>query len=648
MDFPGNEVGDTEMRLLWNKNDITGYISSVTWGGSAKQAARSVTFSVAYSPNDKKVKVLNIKTGDEIVFYPGYPENKKVKFEGIVTTRERKNEAGTLEYTAMDGMIHLLRSSGTYKFSKKTPEKITSMVCKDAKIPVGNLAKTKLNIPKMFFSQRPYYEIIMAAYTKAHQKNKKQYIAQMNGKKLEVVEKGKIIPDFHLIEGERIITSSYSETIDNMVNRVYIYNSDNKKIGSITNNDWIKKYGVFQNAISVDSGSGKTEAKNELHGIDKTASLEALGDIRCVSGLGVIIKDSRTGLKGNYWIENDSHTWENGTYTMSLELAFKNVMDKQAEDEESTSGGTSGSGTGFSDGSSDALTDVLNQARAWLGVEEYPPGSDHNVITEYYGMDAAWCCMFIWAIFNKSGHGNLFMNGGKTAWCFTVRDWYRARGKWGNAPKTGALVIFDGADGHGHIGIVESVSGGNYTTIEGNAGHGAVLRRTSHVGVQGFCYVDYPINKPTQSSPQAVTGKIFNIPPSVKQTGITGNYTYYPRNWLYEQKKVYNLWISKGRKGSPQNIATIDGYYLIAVVSKLGNIGDVLCVVLDDGTRLNCIMADSKNPGDSDCLEWGHDLGNGKADVIEWESTVNAQPNVGNWRGKKVKTIINGGRYKGL
>ena len=62
MDFPGNEVGDTEMRILWNKNDITGYISSVTWGGSAKQAARSVTFSVAYSPNDKKVKVLNIKT----------------------------------------------------------------------------------------------------------------------------------------------------------------------------------------------------------------------------------------------------------------------------------------------------------------------------------------------------------------------------------------------------------------------------------------------------------------------------------------------------------------------------------------------------------------------------------------------------------
>ena len=35
-----------------------------------------------------------------------------------------------------------------------------------------------------------------------------------------------------------------------------------------------------------------------------------------------------------FWIENGTHTWENGTYTMSLELAFKYVLDMQEEDEE--------------------------------------------------------------------------------------------------------------------------------------------------------------------------------------------------------------------------------------------------------------------------------------------------------------------------
>ena len=111
----------------------------------------------------------------------------------------------------------------------------------------------------------------MAAYTKAHRKNKKVYIAQMNKNKLEVIER-KDYPDFHLVQGERIIDSSVSETLDNMVNRIYII-FDNKKIGTLANSGWVNKYGVFQNSMTVDEGSGKTEAKNELHGIDKTASL---------------------------------------------------------------------------------------------------------------------------------------------------------------------------------------------------------------------------------------------------------------------------------------------------------------------------------------------------------------------------------------
>ena len=484
------------MRLEWNKNDITGYCTSVNWSGSAAQAARSVVFSVVYSPNDKAVKTLDIKTGDNIVFYPGYPDDKKTKFSGIVTTRERKSEAGTLTYTAMDGMIHLLRSSGTYKFVKKTPEKISSMVCKDAKIPVGALAKTNVNIDKVFFSQRSYYEIIMAAYTRAHRKNKKMYIAQMNGEKLEVIEKGKIIPDFHLVQGERIMDSSYSETIDSMVNRVYIYNSDNKKIGTVSNGGWIGKYGVFQSAVSVDSGSGTVEAQAELHGIDKTANVEALGDVRCTAGKGLIIKDARTGLNGKYWIENDSHTWENGTYTMGLELAFKNAMDVQEEDQEESEQDA--------ESKSYALDDVLNQARAWLGTGENPPGSNHNEITQYYGMDAAWCCMFIWAIFNKSGHGNIFMNGGKTAYCFDVMNWYKARGKFGSSPKVGALVIYGG---EGHIGIVESVSGGSFVSIEGNLSDS--VRRSngpSSSQVLGFCYPDYPDNPQSSAGGTAYTG----------------------------------------------------------------------------------------------------------------------------------------------
>ena len=638
---------------MWNDAKITGYVTSVTWAGSAKQAARTVVFSVAYSPNDKNVKTLGIKLGDKIVFYPGYPDDKKTKFVGIITQRKRKSEMGELQYTATDGMMHLLRSSGTYRFANKTPEKIAQMVCRDVKVKTGSIAKTNMPIAKIFFQKRPYYEIIMAAYTKAYRKNKKKYIAQMNGDKLNVIQKGKVIPNFHIRQGERITESSYTEDLDSMVNRVYIYDSNNNKIGSVSNSNWIKKYGIFQNAISVDSGNGKTEAKAELQGINKTANLTMIGDCRCVSGLGVIIEDSRTGLKGKFWIENDSHEWNGRVYTTTLELAFKNVMDIQEEDEEQIANSAGGSSTT----TSNALDDVLNQARAWIGIS----GST-NEATQYYGYNgAAWCCIFQWSIFNKSGHGDLFMGGGKTASCSEVTQWYRARGKFGTTPRVGALVVY-GPGGESHIGLVESASGSginDYVSIEGNtsgATGGLAARKqygNRRSDVYGFCYIDYPVTTISFGSGTAISGTTVNIPSSVPQTGITGNYTCYPQfygrwNAGTTQRRVSEIWGQKGKAGSPENIATIDGYYLIAVTQKFGQVGDVVCVVLANGTRINCMIADEKDPGDSNYTEWGHDLGGGKADVIEWESMVYGFPNVNKWRGQRVTTIINGGRYKGL
>lgn len=643
------------MKLMWKDTNISGFVTGVTWTGSAKQAARTVAFSVAYSPNDKKVKNLNIKLGDKIIFYPGYPDNKKIKFIGIVTQRERKSEIGELQYTATDGMMHLLRSSGTYRITNKTPEKITQMICKDAKVKTGSIAKTKIPISKIFFQERPYYEIIMAAYTKAYRKNKKKYIAQMNGDKLEVIQKGRIIPNFHIRQGERITDSSYTEDLESMVNRVYIYDSNNNKIGSVSNSNWVKKYGVFQNTISADSGNGKTEAKAELQGINKTASLTMIGDYRCVSGLGVIIEDSRTGLKGKFWIENDSHEWSNGVYTTTLELAFKNVMDIQEEDQEQTATST---GTGTT--TSNALDDVLNQARAWIGIGENPPGSNHNEITTYYGYDAAWCCMFIWAIFNKSGHGDLFMGGGKEAYCFTVKDWYQARGKFGSTPRVGALVIYGGS---GHIGIVESVSGSSWVSIEGNLSD--TVKRSNGPScstVLGFCYIDYPVTTTTTGNGTTVSGTSKPIPAGLQQSGICPwDYTIYPywyTRWSSSttQRQVANLWNAKGRT-SDHGIATIDGYYLVAVGSYFGSCGDIISFTLEGGIKLNCIVADEKNAGDSSGSVYGHwqDYPASGWSIIEWESmggsdysNSGALLNVSQWQGKKVTAAINGGRYQGL
>ena len=113
-------------------------------------------------------------------------------------------------------------------------------------------------------------------------------------------------------------------------------------------------------------------------------------------------------------------------------------------------------------------------------------------------------------------------------------------GKGGNLEqrrKTGALVVY-GPGGGSHIGLVESVSGSginDYVSIEGNtsgATGGLAARKqygNRRSDVYGFCYIDYPVTTISVGSGTAISGTTVNIPSSVPQTGITGNYTCYPQ-----------------------------------------------------------------------------------------------------------------------
>lgn len=317
------------LKVKWKGNDITDITTNYTWSGSSYQAARTFEFGMVNPAGDKNFKIPNIKVGDVVCFYDG--DNKL--FHGKVTTRTRTGEAGNTTITCNDFMIHLLRSKGTYKFKKKKPEQIVKLICKDLKIKTTSLAKTGIKIPKIFFQEKEFYNMILAVYTKAYRKKGKKYMPVMVGDKLSVIEKGKLLK-IELNQGEGITESEFQETSDSMINKVSIYNEKNKKIGTLTNKKWMKTYGTFQEAITVDKGSGKKEAKNTLTGIEKSASITAIGDIRCISGYGLKIHDDDSGLTGKFYIENDSHTWENGTHMMTLELAFKNIMDTQDGDTE--------------------------------------------------------------------------------------------------------------------------------------------------------------------------------------------------------------------------------------------------------------------------------------------------------------------------
>lgn len=63
-----------------------------------------------------------------------------------------------------------------------------------------------------------------------------------------------------------------------------------------------------------------------------------LGDYRAKASYSIKINDILPEMTGKFWIKSDSHSFENGTHTMKLEIEFENLMNKEASPESGREG----------------------------------------------------------------------------------------------------------------------------------------------------------------------------------------------------------------------------------------------------------------------------------------------------------------------
>jgi peptidoglycan hydrolase-like protein with peptidoglycan-binding domain len=136
---------------------------------------------------------------------------------------------------------------------------------------------------------------------------------------------------------------------------------------------------------------------------------------------------------------------------------------------------------------------MLQQMRALLGIGEYPPGSNRNTITSWYGMVGPWCDMTI--TYAAAHSDNLAAVGGRYAYTVWHAQRFQSLGRWHygmGGIRSGDIVFFDwsGTRSVGaidHVGIVEAVhSDGTVTTIEGNTSDLCARRRRTSAYIVGY------------------------------------------------------------------------------------------------------------------------------------------------------------------
>lgn len=173
---------------------------------------------------------------------------------------------------------------------------------------------------------------------------------------------------------------------------------------------------------------------------------------------------------------------------------------------------------------------VIEQAKKWIGKKE--ADGTHKAIVDIYNAHKplpggykvkytdSWCATFVSAIAIKLGYTDIIP---VECSCQRMIDLCKDAGIWiedeNRTPNPGDIIFYDWQDGGAgdnkgwsdHVGIVENVSGGKITVIEGNYSN-AVKRRNLNVngkGIRGYAVPKYDTEKVPQlkNEPVSVANK---------------------------------------------------------------------------------------------------------------------------------------------
>jgi hypothetical protein len=307
--------------------DISPMLKTVTSSRDKSQVARKFDVTYAYPINDKNQPRFQVGLGT----YISIKLDQKEIFRGWVIYRSLNSESEEMSFTAYDCLYYLTKSKVTKNFKSLESEYCVENIAKELNMPYNIIPTTGIKITRLITGE-PAYQAIMEIYSEVSKQNKKQYIPYAELDMLSIMEKGQIIDGMRLAPEENMQGSTYTDSLDDMVNKVLVYDSSGNYIGEVSNDADVKDFGIFQdNYQKEDNVDWKTGANNCLKPFTNEFTVDVLGNWKYQTGYAITVQIPYIDKYQNtvVYIDADTHTWnlEEGLYTCQLTLNTQNTMD---------------------------------------------------------------------------------------------------------------------------------------------------------------------------------------------------------------------------------------------------------------------------------------------------------------------------------
>lgn len=307
--------------------DITALCKSVTWSGDYRNAARTLSFSPAVSSADRNLPRAPTELGGSVRLLHG----GTLLMDAFSLERSRDSLGSTIDVTAYDRGLYLTKNSVYLRVEELTAEAVTASLCAQFGIETGDLAVTDVPITRNFLNVS-LYKIIMTMYTLAADQTGKKYRVRFRGVALEVVEMAVSAETILLRPGSNLLSCVTKESASSMINSVAIYGDEYELLQTRQDDSAVALYGLMQAAVKAsDYDNPEGHAKQILaeNGLQTTITLNALGNLKLITGNTVAVEEPVTGTYGLFWIISDSHSWKRNVYQTKITVSLEALMDSQ-------------------------------------------------------------------------------------------------------------------------------------------------------------------------------------------------------------------------------------------------------------------------------------------------------------------------------
>lgn len=283
--------------ILIDGEEIITVLDGMLWSGAKDVCTRTLDFSFLYNPLKKDLPKYNVKVGSKVEWI----ENNKTLFFGYVETMPYNTNDDSVSLTCQDLTTRLIRSTFIGRMYG-TLNQLANYICGIFGIKNG-IKSDNTHIHNIVSEGNlTYYDVLKTACDTMFSR----YALYMDGDTLKLATH-EIQNTFEI--GYNIRSSSFKQSISDMVNRVLIIDSTGAVLQSVENTQDIQKFGLFQSTYNYnyDSNNNLADAKKLLKSVDNEATIVCDNDNNCISGRFIKIYEPVNGFEGIFEIQSDAH-----------------------------------------------------------------------------------------------------------------------------------------------------------------------------------------------------------------------------------------------------------------------------------------------------------------------------------------------------